>query len=296
MVLSDRFKEQTQQVGDVTVNSYYLDGDEAGAKAALAAAARSIEVFGLAFGAYPYPELDVAEVKLSGGAAGMESTGLILIGSDLYASGSSDMLAGLEALVPGASDVTTIDFVTAHEVAHQWWYGAVGSDAYQQPWLDESLTNWSSAYYMDEVAGPDAGLLARDIFIGFPYRNVLAQGDERLDAPVDAFNEEEYSAIVYGKGALMYDVLRSDIGDERFWAFLSDYYSTYQFERADGAAWEAMLAKHTDQATATAFVEKWVEGSNIRETDLPPGGPMQGILSGDLSGLDINTLIPTPAP
>ena len=86
----------------------------------------------------------------------------------------------------------------------------MGSNAYQQPWLNESLTNWSSAYYMDEVAGPDAGLLARDIFIGFPYRNVLAQGDERLDAPVDAFNEEEYSAIVYGKGALMYDVLRSE--------------------------------------------------------------------------------------
>ena len=57
-----------------------------------------------------------------------------------------------------------------------------------------------------------------------------------------------------------------------------------------------MLAKHSDQATATALVEKWVEGSNIREADLPPGGPMQGILSGDLSGLDIDKLIRTPAP
>ena len=72
MVFVTVFEEQTQQVGDVVVNSYYLDGDEEGAKSALAAAARSIEVFGSAFGAYPYRELNVAEVKLSGGAAGME--------------------------------------------------------------------------------------------------------------------------------------------------------------------------------------------------------------------------------
>ena len=124
MVLSDRLNEHTEQVGDVMVYSDYLDGDEAGAKAALAAAARSIEVFGLAFGAYPYPELDVAQVKLSGGAAGMELTGLILIGAIFMPLDLSDMLAGLEALVSGASDVTTIDFVTAHEAAHQWWYGA----------------------------------------------------------------------------------------------------------------------------------------------------------------------------
>ena len=43
----------------------------------------------------------------------------------------------------------------------------------------------------------------------------------------------------------------------------------------------------TDAATAQAFVDKWVEGSNIRTDDLPPGGPMRGILSGDLSGIDI---------
>jgi hypothetical protein len=296
MVLGDEFVEASQTVGDVVVNSYYFEDDEKGGKEALASAARSVEIFNKAFGAYPYPELDVAEVKLGGGAAGMESTGLIMIGSDLYAPESSDILAGLEVLVPGASDVTTIAFVTAHEVAHQWWYGVVGSDAYQQPWLDESITNWSSAYYMDEAVGPDAGLLARDIFIGFPYRAVLAQGDQRLDQPVDRFDEEEYSAIVYGKGALMYDVLREEIGDERFWAFVRDYYAANRFGRVDGEVWEATLAKHTDPTTAAEFVEKWVEGSNIRADDLPPGGPMQGVLSGDLSGLDINKLIPTPEP
>ncbi len=286
----EQFAQTSQQVGGTTVTSYYLPGDEAGGKATLATATKSLELFSKRFGPYAYAELDIIEIDLSGGAAGMESTGLIMIGSAYYESSAADNpLASLG----GGADV--LAFTTAHETAHQWWYGVVGSNAYQQPWLDESLTNWSSAFYVDETAGTDAGLLARDLLIQLPYLLVVAQGDVRLDQPVDRFGELEYSAIVYGKGALMYDVLRKDIGDDKFFAFLRRYYQEHRFERVDGEQWRATLADIIGEPAARTFYQKWVEGNSISATDLPSGGSLSDLLSNP-GALDALLSTPTPAP
>ncbi len=291
IVASDQFQSATQQVGNVMVNSYYLPKDEQGGKAALQTAASSVDLYSKQFGAYAYPEMDVMEAPLGGGAAGMESTGLIMLGEEYYSPEQANQLRGLETLVPGADKISVLGFITAHETAHQWWYGVIGSDAYKQPWLDESLTNWSAAFYYDKTAGAQAGALARDLFISTPYMATLAQGDEKLDQPVDRFNETEYSAIVYGKGALMYDALRKQIGDEKFFAFLQRYYQQHEFGRVDGQEWEKTLAAVIGQEQADAFYQKWVEGNSIKPADLPPGGPLSQMF-GNMG--DLNQLVPTP--
>ncbi|MBA3943336.1 MAG: hypothetical protein H0X37_02095 [Herpetosiphonaceae bacterium] len=279
IVASDRFAKTSTTAGAIKVNSWYLPGHDAAGKAALASAARAVQLYDQRFGHYAYPELDVTEVKLGGGAAGMESTGLVMIGSGFYAPDATDPLTGLGELVPAAKSLSELDFTVAHEVGHQWWYGVVGSDAFKRPWQDESLTNWSSAFYVDETAGAATGAAARDVFIRAPYDEVLADHDERLDQPVDHFNETEYGAIVYGKGPLMYDVLRKQIGDPAFFDFLRRYYVEHAFARVDGDGWHATLAEVSNQQTADAFYQKWVEGDKISASDLPPGGPLESLLN-----------------
>ena len=39
------------------------------------------------------------------------------------------------------------------EIAHQWWYGMVGNDQLQEPWLDEGLANWSAYQFLHEMQG-----------------------------------------------------------------------------------------------------------------------------------------------
>ena len=277
VVASDRFERATEQAGDTLVSSYYLPNSEAGGQKVLDTTVKSLEIFGEAFGPYPFAEMDVAQVNLGGGAAGMESTGLIMIGQDLYGAEGGNPLGDLANSIPGAEGADALVFTTAHEVAHQWWYGVVGSDAYQQPWLDESLTNWSSAYYVDEAVDAEAGQIARDLFLAFGYRSMLGEGDQRLDQPVDKFDEQAYSGIVYGKGALMYDVLRAELGDAKFFEFLQRYYRQQQFDRADSAEWLQMLNAVAGK-DMTPFYQKWVEGTAITAQDLPPGGPLINLL------------------
>lgn len=278
VVASDQFENTTQQVGDTLVTSYYRANDEPGGKAVLETTVKSLELFGAQFGPYPYAELDVVEVTLGGGAAGMESTGMIMIGSDYYDPAESNPLGEAGALVEGVAGADVLAFTTAHEVGHQWWYSVVGNDAHTTPWLDEGLTNWSSAFYVEQVEGEAAGVLARDLFMGFPYRDALSSGDIRLDQPVDQFSAQEYGAIVYGKGAIMYDVLREELGEATFMAFLQRYYQQHAFERVTNEEWLQTLNAVAGR-DMTPFYQKWVEGKSIQESDLPPGGPLTELLS-----------------
>ena len=290
MVISDRFEVLSQEVDDTVINSYYLPGSEVGAQSALEAAAESIILFNERFGPYTYPELDITQVEMGGGAAGMEASGLIIIGSNYY-DPELDPLGGFGSIVEGVDSLSFLDFVVAHEVAHQWWYSTVGSDAYEQPWIDEGLTNWSSAFFFDEVRGEVAGQFMREILLNLPYQLTLSQGDQRLDQPVDQFGQDEYGAIVYGKGALMYDVLRQEIGDELFFDFLQQYYQQHQFERIDGVVWRQTLADVAGPEVADAFYTKWIEGDAITADDLPNSTFGSGLFE----GLDtLEQLIPTP--
>jgi hypothetical protein len=98
---------------------------------------------------------------------------------------------------------------------------------------------------------------------------------------------------VYGKGALMYDVLRQEIGEDKFFDFLDRYYQKYRFQRVDGAGWRATLAEVVGQDVADAFYTKWVEGDSITADDLPEGGPMSQLFDSGLGGLE--QLLPTPS-
>lgn len=292
LVAGNQFAWESRQVGDTLVRSYYRPGSAVGGRAALEAAAAALALFNERFGAYPFTELDVVEVALGGGAAGMEATGLIMIGSDYYDPEAANPLASLRGLVPGIVGADVLQFTTAHEVAHQWWFGVVGSDPYREPWLDESLTNWSSAFYVDEIMGAEAGAVARDMFMRLPYLEVLARGDQPLNRPVDEYGPLQYSAIVYGKGALMYDVLRQELGDETFFAFLQRYYADHRFGRATGDTWLRTLNEVAGR-DMTPFYEQWVTQATVTEDDLPPGGPLSEILE---AGLDGALPIPEPAP
>jgi len=284
VVASNRFERAEQQIGDILVRSFYLPEDEWGGHAVLDVTVQSLDVFGKQFGPYPYREMDVAQVDLGGGVAGMEASGLIMIGSAYYSPDEANPLGSGANSWAGGVGGNALAFTTAHEVAHQWWYGVVGNDAYAHPWLDESLTNWSSAYWVDETLGPDAGLFARDLFIGVGYRTALFEGDRRLDQPVDAFSQEDYSAIVYGKGPLMYDVLREELGDEKYFEFLRRWYREQAFDRATNAEWLATLSSVAGR-DMTPFYRKWVEGNGITAQDLPEPGPLGSLLSGDLGDI-----------
>ncbi len=244
LAVSDQYDVVSQQVGDVTVNSYAPVGLESGAQSALETAVDSLPSSASCSVPYPYSELDL--VTTSTAALGIEYPGIVVNTVRMYdPDNESDRF-------PAA---VLLESTTAHEVAHQWFYGLIGNDQLDEPWLDEALTQYATyRYYLDQYG--EAG--------GEGFYRSLESRWERIDnvdipigQPVAAYSGPEYGAIVYGRGPIFVRTLAEEMGQETFDAFLRDYYAMYRLGIADGASFQALAESHCDCDLGPLFAE-WV--------------------------------------
>ncbi|MGB5048757.1 MAG: M1 family metallopeptidase [Caldilineaceae bacterium] len=238
---SDTYTFLSEEVEGTTVRSWYQPGGQTGAETALFYVKGSLPVFNRLFGAYPYSELDVVAMPTTG--FGMEYPGVINLAQSFYGEGG------------GAFAVAT-----PHEVAHQWWYNLVGNDQPDEPWLDESLANYSVYLYYEDVAWQEMvdGTM-NNIFL---YRYNAAQNlgiDRPVAGPVIGYDASNYINIVYSKGPLFLHALRQRMGDGPFFAALLDYAQTHRYGVAYPDDLLAAFRRHTD-ADIDDLYRFWITG------------------------------------
>lgn len=238
IVASRVYRVLRRQVGPVQVSSYYLPGDEAGAERALEVAAAALRIFTEKFGPYPYAELDVAATATLAG--GIEYPGVIVIARRGYQS----------------PDIG-FDWTVAHEVAHQWWYGLVGNDQVNEPWLDEALAQYAMLLYHEETAGAEAAALVRAQSFESVYDAAVREGwDRPIGLPVAEYGDD-YGPIIYAKGPLFFQALRDELGDEAFFGLLRRYFAAYRYRNATGRDFLALAEAFTGRDLKPLY-EKWV--------------------------------------
>lgn len=218
---STEYNIEKTKVGNVIVQSYFK-GDKG--KEALQYAVEMLELLTEKVGPYPYPQLSVVESALYYG--GMEFPGLILINTDYYKDGYEEALKK----------------ITTHETAHQYWYGVVGSDEVNEPWVDEALTDFSvqllnikqmgselaAKYFQDNVVS--TYVIFEQYFkeAGVNFNNAVG------GAIFDYEDNTQYSIAVYYLGSIMYQSLYDIMGEEAFYNALKQYYTKYAYSNATG--------------------------------------------------------------
>ena len=242
LIISARFTSLTAQAGETRINSYFLPENKAGGQRALEVAIQSLETYNRHFGAYPYTELDVVDAPMQN-ASGVEYPGIVLIGDDLYAENQE----------------TGFAVTVAHEVAHQWWYNLVGNDVFAEPWLDEALASYTSGLYLEAAQGKP-GLKGLMSYYQDRYQRSVDSGSDHPISESLAYFENSaspnvYGGIVYAKGALFFDAVRQEIGDEAFFAGLQSYFGTYRYQIAAGedllATFESAAGRELDELFQT---------------------------------------------
>jgi len=215
MVVSDKFKIASDKVNGITVYSYYFSEDEFG-KRALRYGRDALKFFSDYIGPYPYHQFSVVQADFYVG--GMEYPNLVMIDKGLYTK----------------SNVFNMEYVIAHETAHQWWYGVVGNDEVNEAWLDEGLTEYSTIMYLEGYYGKS---VADNVFskaIEKPFEEFMASSkDTNTLKPLSQFKGwEDYTNLTYNKGAVMYSHLRKLVGDKVFNQILRKYYNDYKYKNA----------------------------------------------------------------
>jgi aminopeptidase N len=231
LAASPNYTEIAQTFGEVTIRSYAPGTDKDGAEMALEVAARALEDFSARYAPFPYTELDIVSTPTL--ALGIEYPGMIAITSRIY---------NVDSDYRGAPASIYMESTVAHEIGHQWFYGLVGDDQLDDPWLDEALTQFVTLQYYADGYGPggEAG-----------FRHSLEarwEGVNRAEIPIGLpvakYSGQEYSAIVYGRGPLFFVALRERMGEKVFNAFLKDYTETLSWGIATPEGFQSLAEKH----------------------------------------------------
>ncbi|WZL73088.1 M1 family metallopeptidase [Clostridiaceae bacterium 35-E11] len=217
MIVSDQFKVLEDEINDIKINCYYFEDPLA--DLALQTAKDSIQIFSEIFGKYPYPQFSVAASDFFIG--GMEYPNLVFIDTSLYKEEHKEIL----------------EYIIAHETAHQWWYGIVGNDEIREPWLDEALTEYSTLLYYEKKYGEEKRRqVFKEMIVRYyeAYRAMQDNENEVIYRSIKEFKDaQEYQALVYHKGAMFIDDLRKQLGDELFFQTMKVYFDKYKYKNAN---------------------------------------------------------------
>ncbi len=174
----------------VKIRCLFPPGHEAVARTEISTVKFGLGYFGAAFGRYPYKTLTIVHPPSEAiEAGGMEYPTLITTGG----SWMHDPLGGRE-----------LEIVTLHELAHQWFYGMVGTNEHRWPFLDEGLTSYAEGDAC-EAAWPDAS--AGELWglrVGLPaiYRIGALQSkrNTRVSQSAAGFvSGQDYASLVYSR-------------------------------------------------------------------------------------------------
>jgi hypothetical protein len=217
------YKVASQTVGEVTVYSYYFAFYDRPGEALLRTTAEALQVYSRLFGPYRHKTITAVQGDFNDG---MEFSGFYFISRDyfnLYDNTPKNYLV----------------IIAAHETAHQWWFESVANNQALEPWLDEALATYSEKLYYEAVH-PDQVKWWRD------YRYFEFKNPGFVDIPIyEGGGQRPYWDKVYLTGAQFLDDLRVRVGDEIFFAFLRDYYTRFDGQRATTADFFQIWREHT---------------------------------------------------
>lgn len=246
IVLSNKFETISLTHENTKIEYYYFNDSDA--KSSLQTGIDAIKTFSKLFGKYPYTTLSIVKTDFVHG--GMEYPNLIMISSNID---------------------NTDDYknVIVHETAHQWWYAMVGNDEFKHPWLDESLTEYSTILFYDYNDGynlnhksmVDSCKSNYTLFINV-YEDVLGKIDTSMRAVNEYSTEPEYTYCTYVKGVLMYESLYQLVGKDKFVKSLKEYFETNKYSNSTPenliSSFEKICKKDL-----TSFFESWISGKVV---------------------------------
>ncbi len=280
--LSTRYVVKEKEFDGVRVRYIHVEAHEKGACEILDHAGSALVAFQKLFGPYPYPELDVVEAPLTGGAGGVEYPGLVTLAMSLAPGSSGNPMGDLMGML--LQQTSTTEFVLAHEVAHQWWHGLVGSDSNAHPFMDEALANYAAVLYFEARHGQAKAAEQLEVQLALPYRlmRILGGPDGQVDRPTSDFaNQLQYSALVYGKGALFFHALRRMLGKKLFFTRLRTYAARHAFRQTQPKDLLASLAGAPGRAgKVRELYQRWIHGRHGDEDigQLDPDGALQKLM------------------
>ena len=195
-----------------------------------------------------------------------------------FAGGVTDLLSGVlgnKGANPMKGGVQQMDlmiqnmaiFTVAHEVAHQYFAGLLGSDCRGDPAFDEPLAQYAAGEYIKKLKGPVEGqkLFDTNVKMNYGVYRMIGGADMAAAQPVSQFPSAlAYAAIVYGKAPYYYLALKRKLGAKRFDQALKATVIKNRFKLISRQQWLYDLEKAVGgpETGVRSLARRWFEESH----------------------------------
>ena len=172
------------------------------------------------YGPYPYKTLTVVDPEPDSAAGGMEYPTFITGGTSWFA--PKGFLLEPEEVVE-------------HEFGHQYWYGMVATNEFEDAWMDEGINEYTQVKVMDSLFGPRTSILnLAGITLGereaqTVFYSSVADVDPMAQKAFDYYSFGSYAGITYAKTASVLLTLEGIIGEDTMAKAMHTYFMKYRF-------------------------------------------------------------------
>ncbi len=197
---------------------------------------------------------------------------------------------------------THITEITAeHEFGHQYWYGMVATNEFEDAWLDEGINSYTEVNVNAAIDGPKTSVF------DFRWANLGDASLQRIQYTADPDfdpvtrwawkfrNAESYGVITYGKSASLLATLEGIVGPDTMREAMHTYFMRYRFTHPDTEDFLRTIEQVAiARGRATAVVTPVTPSSGAPTLYLPTSSPAINAPAGTLPNL-ISTLSTPPA-
>jgi len=213
--LSARWAVERDRWNEVDIEIYYHPDHAYNVRRMVEAVQKSLDYFSSAFSPYQYRQMRILEFpRYRSFAQAFPNT--VPFSESL----------GFIARLDDPDEIDYLFYVTAHEVAHQWWaHQVIGADVQGATLLSETLAQYSALMVMEKEYG---GQMMRRFLKYELDRYLAARGTEQIEE-LPLMLVENQSYIHYQKGSLAMYALRDYIGTEAVNRALSSFVEEWGF-------------------------------------------------------------------
>jgi hypothetical protein len=158
--------------------------------------------------------------------------------------------------------------VTVHEFGHQFWYGLVGNNEFEEAWLDEGFNSYSTGKVMDIGYGADTSILR---FLGLKLgsleseraQNSLERRFDRIRTPAWGYSSSgNYGFNSYARPALVLHTLEGLLGTETMARVMRTYHERWRFRHPASDDFYA-VAREVSGRDLSGYFSQVVEASGV---------------------------------
>ena len=222
----------------------------------------TLKYYGEWFGPYPYGHITIIDPAYQSAAGGMEYPTLFT--------------AGTRWLAPAR--VTTPEGVTVHEAGHQFWYGMVANNEFEDAWMDEGLNTYATARAVAQVSYPnDLSLRYFGGFVPWVVKDIALSRETdgnrlpgyRRDAESDVQSTPSFryfpstgGSITYNKTALWLNTMERWLGWPVMQRILSTHFERWKFKHPKPGDFFAVVNEVTGHDLGW-FFDQTYRSSNV---------------------------------